>query len=442
MSAFNKFEGASTTLPSETMIFKNVFQQTGVERTETVEIHPTTSLSESAPVDFNLESIGQKYIDTRRIKVKFSFKIVAANGDDLQEAEQVTCVNLIAATAFSQVDVYYNQKLVSSTGQNYPYKAILDTLLHYGIDAKTSQLQNWMYFHDTSYAMESTDPVSPSIPIQIGLINRYNYTKGSKETQVIAPLFCDALTLNQWLLNSVAIRIRLWPSKNVFRLMGTVDNGYRLIITKISLLVDKVHMESSLILAHSDLLKSQLATYPYVRTELRTYTVAEGLHNATFIDCFQREVPDKLCVCLIGSSAYDGQINRNPFNFHHYNVNFIGLSIGNTYLPTAPLTPIIAGDGTGQICECYQSLFTFDPKLAEDRGLDISRFDFEGGYFLVNFNLSSSLKKDNSLPLQQLADLKLEVHFGEALPEPVVILVYGTFPAVIQIDEARNVIKS
>jgi hypothetical protein len=444
MSSYHKLEGSINTIPSEALIFNNVFQETGIERIETVELQPANTLSDNAPIDFILDGLGSFYVDTRKTKIKFSFKIVAANGDDLPEAEPVTSTNMTVASAFSQVDVFFNQKLVSTSGQNYAYKAIMDTLLHYGSDAKLSQLQNSLYYKTSGFAFDSLDPVLPSLPINLGMISRYQLTKGSTETEVLGQLFCDSLMLDKWLLNSVSVRIRLWPAKDSFRLVSSLDNGYKMKITKAILEVCKVHVSSGIIASHGSLLKKELATYPYTRSEMRVFTVGTGHHSAVFTDLFQREIPSKMVIGFVSGIAYDGLLTQDPFQFQTFRVNFIGLSLGNLYLPHVPLTPYFSANGDGQYCSNYNSLFTFANKLDRDTGLDISRAEYPGGYGLTVFDINSSAKQNssNTLPLQQTGDLKLELRFTDPLPYPIVVICYGLFPGVIEIDEPRNVIIS
>ena len=440
MSTFQVFEGSASTVPSETMIFNNIFQSTGVDKIEMTEIHPVSNLIDQSPIDFNIDSIGT-YTDTRLIKIKFSFKIVHDTGEDIDVVTPVTCINLPLASAFSQVDVLYNQKLVSSTGQLYSYKGYFDTFLSYGVDAKTSQLQSWMYYRDTPWSHDTTDNLAPAQPINLGAIARQQLTLGSNEVEVVGPLFCDALMLSQWMLNSVSIRIRLWPTKNNFRLIAPIDGNYKMLITKASLLIPRVHLSSSIISSHGEQLKENVATYPYMRSELRTCTLAAGLQSYNLVDMFQRSVPDKLCLAFVSSRAFNGDIDANAFNFHHFNVNFLGLSIGNSYVPSAPLTPVINADNRGQYTECYNSLYTFDSKLQMDRGLDLGYSEYLGGYFICVFDLTSNIKHDgpNIISLQQMADLKLELRFREPLLETIVVIIYGTFPGVIQVDQSRNV---
>jgi len=54
-------------------------------------------------------------------------------------------VNLFLHSLFSQVDISLNGTLITASTSTYPYRAMLETLLSYGEDAKTSQLTSALY---------------------------------------------------------------------------------------------------------------------------------------------------------------------------------------------------------------------------------------------------------------------------------------------------------
>ena len=54
--------------------------------------------------------------------------------------------------------------------------------------------------------------------------------------------------------------------------------------------------------------------------------VAKGQYDFTVEDLYQSNTPNKITVGLIASEAYSGSYTRNPFNFHHYNVNYVAFN--------------------------------------------------------------------------------------------------------------------
>lgn len=57
-------------------------------------------------------------------------------------------------------DVLLNDKLISSSTNTNPYRALFTTLLTYGTDAKTSRLQSELFYKDTAGKMDNVDPLA------------------------------------------------------------------------------------------------------------------------------------------------------------------------------------------------------------------------------------------------------------------------------------------
>ena len=78
-------------------------------------------------------------------------QIVNSNGKSLDPTDIVAPTNLFLHSLFSKVEVKLNGKQVCSMNNRiYPYRAMLETLLSYGSDAKSSHLESELYYKDTA----------------------------------------------------------------------------------------------------------------------------------------------------------------------------------------------------------------------------------------------------------------------------------------------------
>ena len=89
----------------------------------------------AGPIEFNVSGTGEEYLDLARTQL-----YVKANGTALDADTQVGPVNLFLHSLFSQVDVSLNERLISASTNTYHYRAMIESLLNYGEEAKTSQL--------------------------------------------------------------------------------------------------------------------------------------------------------------------------------------------------------------------------------------------------------------------------------------------------------------
>ena len=135
---------------SELMLFQPPVVNSGVDYVQWMECRPLNQLTEDGSVDLQVTGQGSQYLDLQRSRLYVKAQIVKEDGSNVGADEKVTPANLWLHSLFSQVDVYFEQKLVSTAGSNYAYKAYLDVLLSYGIDAKESQCQTQLYYKDSA----------------------------------------------------------------------------------------------------------------------------------------------------------------------------------------------------------------------------------------------------------------------------------------------------
>ena len=110
--------------------------QTSVEHGTTVEYHPVAAVIDSAPIEFNVPGSGEDYVDLANNFLHVTAKITNGDGTDLAPDAAVGPVNLFLHSLFSQIDMYLNDKLITSSVNTYAYRAYLKTLLSYEKAAK------------------------------------------------------------------------------------------------------------------------------------------------------------------------------------------------------------------------------------------------------------------------------------------------------------------
>jgi hypothetical protein len=152
-----------------------------------------------------------------------------------------------------------------------------------------------------------------------GLYDRWEYTKKSNTVDLIGGLKLDFCQQDRLLLNGVPVNLKLWQSPDAFRLMAK-DNSekYKLKIVDASLNVAIVKVNPGVLLGHADALKDTPALYPYNRSIVKNFAVPSGQYSFTVDDLFQSEVPHRLILGLVSSTAAHGEYTKNPFNFQHF----------------------------------------------------------------------------------------------------------------------------
>ena len=91
-------------------------------------------------------------------------------------------------------------------------------------------------------------------------------------------------------------------------------------------------------------------------------------------------------------------------------------------------------------CRVNQSRFSRQSCREKDEGNELTRDDFGNGYTFFGFDLTPDACDGGCLHLVQKGNLRIEIHFAEALAQTVNVIVYAEFEAVLEIDKGRNII--
>ena len=127
-------------LKSELDLFSVPPTQTSVENGNWIKYHPLTSVGDDSPIEFEINGNGEDYIDLAYTMLYVQAKITLMNNNNIAADTAVGPVNLFLHSLFLQVDISLNGTQVTTSTNTHPYRAMIETLLSYGADAKASQL--------------------------------------------------------------------------------------------------------------------------------------------------------------------------------------------------------------------------------------------------------------------------------------------------------------
>ena len=419
---------------SELDLFSIPPTQTSIENGSWVEYHPLSSLTDGSPIEFEINGSGEDYIDFANSYLHVRAKITQDNGNDIANNAAVGPVNLLLHSLFSQVDVSLNGTQISPSMNTYPYRAMIETLLSYGGDAKKSQLTSELFYKDEAGRMDSVD--FQAAGRNSGLFKRSRFTNESNVVDMMGRIHADMFFQDRYVLNEVATKIKLIRSKDAFCVMGAVNHKVKIISAVLH--VRKVKLSPSVFLAHAKALERTNAKYPIRRAICKTFTVPAGFLDVSHEKLFTGQLPTRLVVGLVRNDALNGVVGRNPFNFQHFNLNEIAVYVdGQQQHSIKPLHPDFAHE---QYINSYLSLFSGTGKINKDDGNNIDRNEYGNGYTLYAFDLSPDLAEDDHFNLSRQGGLRLVLKFSAALPATVSVIAYAEFENVIEIDRNRNVI--
>ncbi|XP_033229774.1 uncharacterized protein F54H12.2-like [Belonocnema kinseyi] len=143
-------------LNSELDLFSLPPTQTSIEGSQWVHYKPISSLTDDSPIEFVVPGNDDEYIDLAHtmLNLKIALQAPKKTKDNESSIVKIAPVNNILHSMFNQVDVYFNQKLVSPPNNAYAYRAYIETLLNYGPAAKSSHLTASLWVNDSPGQMD------------------------------------------------------------------------------------------------------------------------------------------------------------------------------------------------------------------------------------------------------------------------------------------------
>ena len=432
-------EGFQEAQPSGLDLFSLPPTMTCVERIYYDEQRSTSQLTGNSPIEFIIAAQNSlEYIDLKRSKIYVKARIKHADGKSLQATEYVGPINNFLHSMFYQVDVTVQNKLITSTTTHYPYKAMIQNLLSYGTDAKKSQLTSQLYLKDMTGHYDDNDVKNGS---NTSLYNRSMYFMESQICDMEGPLLHDLFSLDRYMLNSVAINVKLYRSRPEFCLMTSEGNpDFEVVVEDIYLKVCKLQVLPSIITAHAEKLKTTNAKYPFTRTEVRLMSIPAGSLNFNYNNLFNGLRPTRVVVGFVDSQAAAGSYALNPFNFQHFNLSQIALKLNQ--VPVSGNVMKLNFNAPGRtILPAFTSMFEVTNKWMRDTSNGLTRDDIAGGIGLYCFDVEPNFSDQGPyLNLIKQGTCSLEAVFQKPLKKATTCVVYAEYPSYFEINLERGVI--
>lgn len=432
-------------MSSELDIFTLPPTQTSIESSSTLHYKPISSLTDDgdAPIEFVIPAGSEHYLDLAHTMLYIQAKISPVLGT-AAENNKVAPVNNFLHSMFNQVDVFFNQKLVSPPNNAYPYRAYIETLLNYNREAKDSHLQAGLWYTDLAGRFDAA-PDAAEDDENRGLLYRRYFINGGKTVDLMGHLHCDVFNQDKMLINGVEMRVRLVRSKDAFCLMDSSTNGvFKLQIKEATLIVRRVKISPSILLAHANGLAKTTAKYPITRVEVKSFTLHSGILGDTLDNVILGQLPKRIILGFVDNKAFNGNRAFNPFNFQHFNINYLSLYIDGVQIPSKPLQPRFTAPNVLDV-DAYHTLFSGTGIHFMNEGNGIDRESYHKGFFLTAFDLTPDLSAHcaSHWNLVRSGSVRIEVRFDQPLPLTTTVncIVYAEFDNVLEIDSNRQIIS-
>lgn len=270
-----------------------------------------------------------------------------------------------------------------------------------------------------------------------GCLKRMEYAMGG-EIDMESPIHSDIFNQNKYLLNGIQMVLKFFKTKPDFALLtsATDTEKYKIKILEAVLIIRKLKMAPAVLVAHANTLLRHPVRYNIVRCELKSMTIPSNIQNTTLENIFLGQLPQRIVVLFVNASAFNGNLKLNPYNFEHFNHNYLSVSTDSNL----HITPLKPNYKSKLYVSSYNTLFTNTGINFGDSGSDITRTEFANGYNMSVFDLTPDITAHEAHWCAQTSgSLRIEVQFDESLKSPITAIVFAEFNNLIKIDKHRQI---
>ena len=151
------------------------------------------------------------------------------------------------------------------------------------------------------------------------------------------------------------------------------------------LYVKKTQLTPSVFNAINTVLNDKNAQYAITRTIPKVFTVPRGQQSQHIDNAFLGEIPKRIANCVMDNDSCNGNYKKNPFNFQHYSLTQIGISVNGEEVPFKPLK---LNFDDKLFVTAYKTLFAGTGKLHGNSGSITKREDYSERYKIIVADLT------------------------------------------------------
>lgn len=417
---------------SELDLFTVPPTQTSIEEGFYDNIEAPNSFDKSDTIRFEIPGDSRHYLNLSETELHIVGRICkktdTTKGFDAQS--KIGPVNNFLHSLFSQIEIGINNTPIENTNTTYPYKAYFNNLLGYNKQEKKSFLYGDKFIKDTSEHFNNLVVEGNDVK-NIGFIERRKEFLNNKAVQLQGKLHCDIFNLSHYMINSISLQIKLTKSNSKFYLLGDINDEFIFFFDECHLRIRRQVISPSVMAAQALTNEMHTFKYPIKRVVLKSFVIPHKSTRFTMTNICQGVMPRRVLCAFVKTTAMDGALNENPFEFLAFNVNHLALKINSKSLPFS--AGLDLDYDNNKYLDGYRSL------LKISRELDITYEEFKSGYAIYAFDLNPDICSPEHYSLLEDGTMDLDVRVLKAYEESVTLISYLEYDNLLEINKHRLV---
>ena len=297
--------------------------QTAIVDSYTLTVGSKNAVSDDlSPLEFEITGSSDDYLDLSETYLCLQLRLVNQDGSDLQSyttpasgltfgaQKTVVPANLILHSLFQNVDLSFNDTLVSSSSGMYGYRAQLTTLLSYGYQAKKTWLEELEGWYDDEKPDDASSDVIENTLIQV--------SGNSRSFKLRGRLHVDMCLQERLLPTNVNVRFVLTRAKPEF-CINSQESGkeYKVVIQSATMEARRVKVAPEESIRLEKMISTQGARYNLTHVLTKNFTISSGVTSVTLDSLLNGQLPNKIYLAMVDNDAFTGTYSKSPFNYKH-----------------------------------------------------------------------------------------------------------------------------
>lgn len=348
----------------------------------------------------------------------------------------LSVVNNILQSCIESVDVYLSNQQIAKTDKHYPYVSYLQTLFNYGEEAQETYFELSGWSKDTAGKMDDISNQNE------GFQKRRGFFVGKRNPKLVligklnSPIFFQEKALP----TQVSMKVVIKKVADKFCLLHEQLGDIKLKWVDAVLMVQKIQTVAGVQKTYIDMLRDGHPIPYFLKTPyVKYFTIEEGASQYMRDNVFLGKLPRRIVIGLVETAAYQGKVDKNPFNFQHFGLSEICLYKDGVPYPR----PMIKMDIENEQCaDAYHHFMTgINSSYSRHVPSKLTMNDYMNGFTFFCYNMSpdqcntvhpGSLHNANS-------NIRMELKFKEALQKNITLLVYHELDLTLEIRQDRRV---
>ena len=430
-------------------LFSPIEIENSISKASKIVTRPIATSTSRGPFKFLFPADSDKWTDCESIRLSGRVKLRRVNGGALVDFDtnikEISTVNNFYQSLFSSVICTVNGvQITDPSGNWYPYKAYLETLLSYSLATKEGRLQTQGFFEDTAKHFDSIGTIDGGLnttaeSANVGYKNRLNYFAKSNWRHFNIPIHNDITTLRKYLPPNTKLEVEFHRTPDKFSLLSPLsEDQVKIVIEDLKLSLTRYTPSPSInTFYHNKLNKLKRQVLPIDRSLIKSYTVQSGQSDLSHYNIISgHQLPEQIIIGMVEQTAHGGTLIKNPFNFQHFDISEASLVVNGSHEPTEPYKLHITA---GNYVDLYTDFLMNTGIANDDRDFGITETDYTGGCFLLAFDRSKEKCNRYHRHPHDSGTIDVNIRSRTNLTSTVTVVIYATYSSEIIIDDTNTV---